>query len=430
MFQEQIKVDIQDLIKGMYVCKLDRPWIETPFPFQGFYVSSTKDIKILNSYCRYVYVDIVRGKTPAVRSSNSNMQWKTVTNAGRRIPKPVNIRVRSSFYKPAISFKKELKKAPELFQDLQIATNQLAADLKVGMAPDLSATRKSSEAMVSSIIRNPDVFVWLSRLEGHDASGYNHSVRASVWATFFGRHLGLSEEKLNDLSLGVLLCDIGNTKLSRQLLQRTDNFNEDELQRIQSHVQYGVDILENCGGVPDRVISIVANHHERFDGSGYGRGLAGDQIPLLARIAGIVDSYEAMTNPRAHRKALTPAQALEVLFEQRGRMYQAQLIEEFIQAVGIYPSGSAVRLNTGEVGVVISHNFHTRLRPEIACTHNSEGDKYPNPKIIDLSTIKNSGFEISIHSALPIDAIDIDLQQIHEQYITKKLNWGFFKFSA
>ncbi|MGV6852363.1 MAG: HD-GYP domain-containing protein [bacterium] len=425
MYLEQVKVNVQDLVKGMYVCKLDRPWIETPFPFQGFYVSCGKDINILNNYCAYVYVDIVRGKAPASKYNGGSKQWKVVSKGNKSIPRPTKIRVRRTFYKKPQPFKKEIKKAEVLFKDINRATAQLQADLKVGLAADLSATRRASHAMVDSVIRNPDVFVWLSRLQNHDQASYHHSVRSSIWATFFGRHLGLSEDKLYDLSLGVLLCDIGNTKISRQLLEKSSHLSDDERERIHKHVEIGVDILERCGGIPDRVIDIVAKHHERFDGSGYGKGLVGDQIPLLARIAGIVDSYDAMTNPRPHRKALTAAQALDVLFEQRDHLFQSQLIDEFIQAVGIYPSGSLVRLNSGEVGVVISHNFEKRLRPEVACVLDSEGERYENIKVLDLCSIKNEKHSINVHSAVAADEVDIDLQFIHEQYIAKKIRWSF-----
>ena len=181
----------------------------------------------------------------------------------------------------------------------------------------------------------------------------------------FGRHLGLPRESLLSLGTGALLFDIGNSKLPEGLLNKPGRLSPDEFQVMKQHVEFGTEIVRKIQGSGMEMIDMVRAHHERFDGSGYPLGTRGADIPLFGRIAGILDCYDAITSDRSYQRAISPHQALRVLYNARNAGFQEELVEQFIQCLGVYPTGSLVELVSGEVGIVIAQNRVRRLRPKI-----------------------------------------------------------------
>ena len=194
---------------------------------------------------------------------------------------------------------------------------------------------------------------------------YTHSLSTSVWALTFGRHLGLDREAMKVLGTGAMLLDVGKTRMPAHLLRKPEALTPTEWKLLRLHARYGAQLLRADEALDKRVIEMVESHHERFDGSGYGNGLKGEDIPFLARVAGIVDAYDAMISERAYAKPKTAYQAVRELSALAGTAFQPELVELFIQAVGVFPTGTLVELNTGEVGVVTAQNRYRRLKPEI-----------------------------------------------------------------
>jgi len=215
--------------------------------------------------------------------------------------------------------------------------------------------------------------------------------------------------------VGTLLCDIGKLKLSHDLLEKTEKLTEEEFNLLKSHVDLSLTELSNSVGVTQEVIDIVASHHERFNGQGYPNGLSGNEIPIMARIAAIADSYDAMTSQRPYCEAKSPVIAVKELYELRGDEYQPELIEEFIQAVGLYPAGTLVELSSGEVAVVVSENKMRRLRPKILKL--LDGNKKPisNSAIINLmdTTVDDEGNSIEIIQSLEPGSYGINPEDIY-----------------
>ena len=150
-----------------------------------------------------------------------------------------------------------------------------------------------------------------------------------------------------------------------EILSKAGRLTEDEMDVIRRHVDFGLALLGKDGGISQTVREMVAHHHERFDGSGYPNGLEGTAIPLPGRIAAIVDCYDAITTARPYQKPISPSAAVKRLYEWRGRDFQPELVEEFIQAIGLYPAGTLVELTTGEVAVVMAESRVRRLRPRV-----------------------------------------------------------------
>jgi HD-GYP domain-containing protein (c-di-GMP phosphodiesterase class II) len=275
--------------------------------------------------------------------------------------------------------------------------------------------------MVDSVLRNPDAFTWLSRIRDRDEHTWGHSVRSSVWAVLFGRHIGLKREELQILATGVLLKDVGKIKIPASVLT-IGKRNPAQEKLFRTFVDHSVNILRSIPELDRRVVKVVASHGERLDGSGFPNKLVGDKIPLLAKIAGLVTVYDEISNPRGTRETLSPSKAIGWLYKVRNRLFQEQLVVEFIQAIGVYPTGTVVELSTGDVGVVVEQNFTRRLRPVVAIVRNALGETLEKMKILDMSTdaeLKLSKGEspITIKADIEPGTIDIDIAAIRDGYI-------------
>jgi HD-GYP domain-containing protein (c-di-GMP phosphodiesterase class II) len=161
------------------------------------------------------------------------------------------------------------------------------------------------------------------------------------------------------------------------------------------------------------VIDMVAHHHERYDGSGYPNGLEQDAIPTFARIAAIVDTYDAITTKRSYAAAISPSDAIKLLYKSRDEDFQAELVEAFIQAIGIYPAGTLVELSSGEVGVVVAEYRARRLRPTVMVLLDANKDTLVESRIVDLhEEAADDPQSLTIKKSLKPEAYGIDLSVI------------------
>lgn len=383
----QRKVASQSLEVGMFVSDLDRPWHQTPFPIQGFYIRSKDDIDAVASHCRWVMVDVAEIRdTSEFGSDNSTVIFrrrKSVRSQETLQLPPINIKSPVK-YGESTSFRKEVKSGAKVVKDVEVAFERLMASARKGEALDLQPLAQSVQKLTASVIRNPDALLWLSRVREHDDYTYQHALNTAVWGLVCGRHIGLDPGLLNHLALGCLLAQIGKAELPVELVRNEHNLSADDFKLYQSYVEKGVARL-SCTGLSKAVVSIVQNHRERHNGTGFPEGIRGDRIPLLAKIAGLVDYYETLIEPRDGCIPMTPAQAVSHLYDVRNIEFQEDLVEQFIQAIGIYPVGTLVELSDGQCGVVISHVPERRLLPKVMVMTDRDKKPLKSAKVINLS---------------------------------------------
>ena len=387
MSLEMRKLPVEHLALGMFVSRLDRSWIETPFPLQGFYIRSHEEILALRKYCREVYIDVQRSDRNVIEPLAGH------GTALKRSKLPI--------YPTLVAMPEEVRSGEIVFDDLRRRVVELFTEMRHGRIDHLQGASEVASRMVDSVIRNPDAMVWLARMRDRDGYSYAHAIRSSLWAIVFGRHLGLSKTALDSLALSVLLMDVGKVRLSASLLQKP-RLEAGERALIEAHVQHSLDILGSLSFMNADMLKVVAQHHERFDGSGYPGGLAGAAICPMAKIAGIVDTYDAMTSPRQHSLALTSVEVVSRLYELRNKAFQARLVDEFIQAIGVYPTGTLVRLSSGEVGIVTEQNPARRLRPNLLLLLDAEKNRFPKPQLLRLDQVTHDacGDPLKIASSL------------------------------
>jgi HD-GYP domain-containing protein (c-di-GMP phosphodiesterase class II) len=401
---EEQKVDVRDLAPGMYVCRLDRPWTETPFPLQGFLIETTDEVRELARLCRHVFVDTERSIAPDA--------LKRRMHADPRDPATLRNTVS---YADSATIEEELPLARHAHENAARLVESVLEDVHAGRTPSAAAIDEAVAPIVKSVMRSRDAFFWFESLRKRDSYSYGHAISCCALAAAFGRHLGFPAAILTELSTGALLMDIGKALLPDALLMRNGALDDAEWATIRGHVDAGLKVVAQTGITSEAVQSVVATHHERDDGSGYPRGLAGAQIPLLGRIAGIVDSFDAMTNERPYRKALAQHAALQQLYLARTTLFQAELVEQFMSCLGVYPTGSLVELNTGEVAVVMAQNQARRLRPRIMVLTTAEKVFDPRLQTFDLmmqASVSDGGEPSFIARALDRNAYGLDLTNL------------------
>jgi HD-GYP domain-containing protein (c-di-GMP phosphodiesterase class II) len=211
------------------------------------------------------------------------------------------------------------------------------------------------------------------------------SMNICVYATKFGMLEGYSGEELDAFSLGALLHDIGNLKVPREILTKQATLSPAEYAEIKKHTEYGFKLLREEPGIPIEVAHCAMQHHERINGTGYPHGLKGDEIHPYAQWIGLFDTYDSLTHPRAHREAMLPHQAIEILYGGAGTLFDIHKVRQFRNRVALFPIGLSVELNSGETGIVSKVNNDFKHRPVIRVLRNPYGEPLKQPYEIDLS---------------------------------------------
>lgn len=393
------KIDVQYLEVGMYVAELDRPWLGTPFLFQGFEIRSPAEIDELKRYCKWVYVDLpeVNAAAPARRPAAvvpparpPLYQSEAEQRVARDFLKIINQPRAQPVYTDQGALEQEIPAAREHFAAARTLIYQMMDDVRAGKNFDSVAAKRLVGELAESVVRNPDALTCFMQLKKKDEYTAQHSLRVCILALAFGRHLGLDRETLQMLGIGALLHDIGKMKVPVDILNKPSALDEHEFSIMKSHVPRGVEILEQYHDIPRPAIEVTRCHHERYSGGGYIGGLKGDQIGFFGMIGGIVDCYDAVTSDRAYRSGMSAHTALKRMYEWRARDFHPSLVEQFIQCMGIYPIGSVVELNTGEIAVVITMNRVRRLKPRVRLVLNANYAPYNTPVTVDLMQHKTS----------------------------------------
>jgi HD-GYP domain-containing protein (c-di-GMP phosphodiesterase class II) len=399
------KVFVEDLKPGMFVSELDRPWQDTPFAFQGFVIRSSEHIEALRRYCKYVYIDPLKGSyTPTPRNIGPNVLAATPEEKASSA-----VTRKKVVYEDKIAVEVELGKAKAVRNNLTKLATSIQEEIQKGGVLGREKLQAAVEGMIDSVIRNPDALLLLTKLKEKDAWSYGRSVDVAIYLLAFGRHLGLPREELQILGFGGLLLDIGKIRLPKELLTKNAVLSAEEHRLMKSHVEHSMDILNHTSGIPAAALDMVATHHELEDGSGYPKGLKGQKISLYGKMAAIADCFEGLlSRGQPLAPPVPPYVALQLLYEWRSRFFQENLVEEFIQCMGVYPVGSLVELSTGEVAVVIAHNRTRRLKPRIILILDPQKKPYPDPRMVDLNAPQPSSQSSEIRRGLEYGMYGID----------------------
>ena len=317
---------------------------------------------------------------------------------------------RVTIYEEELPVEIEIAAIYPVYEQSQIATREIFETIANEQDLDLTAVSEILDGMVESIGRTPDALLWLAKLKQTDNYAYNHALNVSITLMAFGSFLALSKKQIKEVGLAGLLQDVGKVKLSTDILLKKDRLTREEFEYAKKHVDESLKILEGTANIPNTVIFLVAQHHERIDGSGYPYQLRNNQIGLPSQIAGLIDTYCAITSHKSYAKGVFHQQALEEIHSLSGKQFSTELVDQLVQFMGMYPVSSLVELNSGEVGVVIQQNQVRRLLPRLMLLLDHNKVRYEAPIILNLlnSPPSPSGEPYKIVKSLAPDSYDLN----------------------
>ena len=403
---KKIKMAVSELRLGMYIAELDRPWEETPFLFQGFTIETEHDIQALAEYCDTVTVDIQA-------SVDFQMQ-------NRRRQHSVSSTKTTSVYKRQVPVERELSHAQRAHAASSKLIRSIMDDVRLGKSIDTPAAKEAVTECADSIIANQDAMALLTRIREKDEYTSQHSMSVSILTIALGRHMGMNRAQLIDVGMCGLLHDVGKVLTPDQILTKPGRLTNEEMAVMQEHSTHGRDILMSSSGDAMKALDVAHAHHERFDGSGYPRGLIESQISQYTRMVAITDTFDAITSNRVYDNARTNMDAFRILSKGRKTMWDPRMVIRFIEAIGIYPAGTAVELSNGLTGVVIETHPTLKLQPKIVLTHGPNGP-LRSAMIVDLAS-PNHAKRLQIKQVLPPSAAGADLHKLRDSGILDNID--------
>jgi HD-GYP domain-containing protein (c-di-GMP phosphodiesterase class II) len=331
-----------------------------------------------------------------------------------------NIKLRS--YREKIAVEQELPRARKTFQRSEEVMSAFFNDVRSDKAPQIKDVKGAVIDIVDSMIDNPDALIWIARLRDEDIRTYNHSLKVALYLVAFGRHLGFPKEDLANLGMIGMLADVGKSKLPRAIVEKPGMLTPAEFALMKEHVAEGIKSLKKTMKLPSAVEMGIAQHHERMDGKGYPLALKGDQISIYGRMTAICDCFAALITPRAYANPAAPQEALMNMFQWAGTAFPEALVEQFVQAVGVFPIGSLVELSTGEVAAVLAHNRVKRLEPRVLVLTGADKNPLSKPKELDLHRRAKEGTkapQARIVRGLPAGAYGLKLKDYYMNDVAK-----------
>ena len=382
---------MNDLQLGMYVAELDRPWVETPFSFQGLRINSVNDIEQLQDNCSFVFIDRDKSSVQAmklmsslgqVQNSNSVANRKSVAKSATQ----KNTEVEQKIITPDDAlFRTHMRVSLDLHHDTHNHVRGMMDAVQKGKTVDVGDAKHMVNKLADNVIQNPTALIWLTQLKNKDEYTSIHSLNVCILSLCFGRYLGFTKDKLCELGLGAMLHDIGKLRIPLEVLNKPGRLDAEEYNIVKKHPVFGYELLQGEQGLTPKILDIIKHHHERVDGQGYPSHLGGNEMGNYTQLVTVVDAYDAITSKRVYKDASTSHGAVEFLYKQSNAIFEKGMVDNFIKYLGIYPIGSTVELTTGQVGVVVSDNKNNQLLPFVLLLLNEEKKLFSKCKTINLA---------------------------------------------
>jgi putative nucleotidyltransferase with HDIG domain len=258
----------------------------------------------------------------------------------------------------------ELQSAQKLCLAAKGRMVELFSEARMGRAVSPAAVEPLVEEISASVTRHPDALISVARLKRHDDYTYLHSVAVCALMIALARQLRLPDDQIREAGIGGMLHDIGKAAMPLSVLNKPGALTDDEYRVMKAHPVRGFEMLREGGGASAAALEIALHHHEKFDGSGYPHGLAGEDIDLLSRMGAVCDVYDAISSNRPYKNAWSPAESVRRMAAWKGH-FDPQVFNAFVRSIGIYPVGALVRLQSEHLAVVLEQNDASLLTPKV-----------------------------------------------------------------
>jgi len=358
------KVLTKDLSIGDKILKFDRSWMETDFLKHKFIIKDQATIdRIKRNDIQYVYVDAQSSEEKKVEKIYGGEPEEIIEEA-------------AELNENNLIDLDDFNSTTEIYKESIKIVKSVLEDIRGGKLFNTGAVKNVAENITELTMRNKGVLASVTKLRQHDDYTFQHSMNVSIYSASLAAHLGLKEPEIERIASAGLLHDVGKMLVPTDVLNKPGKLTDDEFSIMKNHVQLGYDFLKKQG-LPQDMLRLPYEHHERFDGSGYPRGLVDKDISIEGKIGAVVDIYDAITSDRVYHKGMEPPSALKLMFKWADSHINKKVFEFFIMNIGIYPVGSLVLMSTNELAVVGKTNLNKPTAPVVLVFMNKKGQRLP-----------------------------------------------------
>ncbi|MFI3185553.1 MAG: HD-GYP domain-containing protein [Methylococcaceae bacterium] len=408
---EKIFTPVNDLVIGMYIVELDKPWLETAFMFQGFELKTEAELQSVKDTCEYVYIDMTKNKKeqgPIIEHIDSSPHNKAIFDYGAP-PQIISV------------FEKQISNAEKVYVSSGALVIDFMDKIAKGGGIDVKLAKQAVAECVNSVLHSPDAILWLTQLKKKDEYTSQHSLNVCVLSIVLGRHINLSEVHLNVVGLCGMMHDMGKMLVPLEILNKPGTLDDEEKLIMQSHTSLGYELLKSSDEMHPCAIDVAHSHHERLDGNGYPRKIKQTYLTQYTRIVAIADVYDAMTSDRVYQKGRTHLEAINIMSNLANHHLDEALVIKFIESIGVYPPGCLVQMTNGAIAIVVEVNEKMKLRPKIIIILDEERNPVPEA-VINLSAMGTDkcGAVYTIKGIVRAEDWHIDASKYYQEGVLQK----------